>query len=151
MSKKIISLAVAVLMIVAMLPLNIISANNSGETAVSISYEFNTSCGVAGNTQLPQITDYGQTGNKWKYYSASRTSTHQVKDGYFLGDTRIVDHYIALNINVPDAGMYAVEYFYTKMKDEGGKGVVYLVPGATFASLSEAKTSGTKIASVDYS
>ena len=152
MSKKIISLAVAVLMVVAMLPLNIVSANNSGETAVSISYEFNTSCGLAVGTRIDTITSYEQTGDTWRYLSASpNAKASQLKDYFLNGDTRAVDHYIAVEINVPADGTYKPEFLYQTIAGRGGVGDIYILPEGGLTNLAEAKANGTKIASVDYS
>ncbi|MBQ7118832.1 MAG: hypothetical protein IJO09_01330 [Oscillospiraceae bacterium] len=150
MSKKIISLAVAVIMVVAMLPMSFVSASAADDGAVSYKFD-NLSINVGGNTDAHTITDYSQTNNTWKFYQSTRSNAHQLKNTYMSGDTRDVDHYIALNINVPETGAYDLEYVYAKVAGRGGKGDVYIVPGATFASLDSAKESGTKIASVDYS
>lgn len=147
MSKKIISLAVVILMVVAMLPMSFATTSENEE--VSVTYTFNTTCGIAGNTNISTVSDYGQHG--WKWCGGTRTSTHSLKGNHFIGDTRGVDHYIALYIDVPNSGTYDVEYLYSKVKAQGCKGDVYIVPGGTFTSLAEAKQNGTKIASVDYS
>ena len=152
MNKRVVSTILAIVMIVAMLPLNIISANNSGETAVSISYEFNTSCGLAVGTRIDTITSYEQTGDTWRYLSASpNAKASQLKDYFLNGDTRAVDHYIAVEINVPADGTYKPEFLYQTIAGRGGVGDIYILPEGGLTNLAEAKANGTKIASVDYS
>ena len=112
----------------------------------------NLSIGVAGNTRVDTITSYAQTGNTWRYLSASANAkASQLKNYYLNGDTRAVDHFIALEINVPGDGIYVPEFFYQTIANRGGTGDIYILPEGGFTNLTEAKANGTKIASVDYS
>ncbi|MBQ2743023.1 MAG: heparinase II/III family protein, partial [Oscillospiraceae bacterium] len=112
----------------------------------------NLELGIAGNTRLDTITSYEQTGNTWRYLAASpNAKASQLKNYYLNGDTRDVDHFIAVEINVPGDGTYKPEFSYLAVKGEGCMGDIYILPEGGFTNLAEAKANGTKIASVDYS
>lgn len=172
MKKRLLSLAIAICIVAAMLPTFALSAS-ALEVNGSISYYF---CAHATNSDIPSkgaintyAVNYNETtGRYWKYLGASTGNAKKspVMTGRINGDTRNVNQFIALNIYVPEDGIYETEYYYYKMYNngsiQGGKGDVYILPEGTEIPTSNnatiksedvtTKYNGINIASgVDYS
>ncbi len=165
MKKRLLSLAIAICMVAAMLPTFVVSAS-ALEVGEARSYYFYRTTTInedlASNATLETITTYNtDEGRYWKY-DASKNMTAGVeqdstlKMGNLYGQTRS-GQYLALDIDVPENGKYKVEYKYKK--SSGGQGEVYIIPGGTefkpgstkLSNQAEVIAAGTLIASVDYS
>ncbi|MBQ6698076.1 MAG: hypothetical protein IJP38_06960 [Oscillospiraceae bacterium] len=141
MKKRLLSLALAICMVAAMLPTFAVSAS-ALEVNETISYYF---CAHTTNSDIPSkgainayATNYNETtGRYWRFKKASDNNAAKsaVMTGRINGDTRNVNKYIALEISVPEDGTYKTEYSYYKMYNkgtiQGGKGDVYILPGNT--------------------
>ena len=139
MKKRLLSLAIAICMVAAMLPTFAVSAS-ALEVGEEISYYFISGHATTANiSKLNQATEYNEElGRYWTYNRANQDSqggASQLKMDRTDGDTRIVGGYIALNIHVPEDGTYRTEYYYYKKYNsgtpQGGKGNVYILPGET--------------------
>ena len=125
MTKKILSVLLALCIICTLLPATFASAAEQENKDVKIVYSLGTS-NVANNAKLNTVTDYSQTGGFWKYGSASPDSatfndgsayaswaTTNVAAGSaaFYGNMQIIcreKSWYALKFYVPAAGTYGV-------------------------------------------
>ncbi|MBQ2743783.1 MAG: hypothetical protein IJF32_13405 [Oscillospiraceae bacterium] len=159
MKKRLFSLAVAICMIAAMIPV-VAAVAPALEEGESISYYFGSHATTTGISKLNDAAtaDYdADLGRYWRFKQASdnNAAKSQLKLNRINGDTRGVNKYIALELSVPEDGIYKAEYIYYKIYSNGSygsQGDVYIIPeGTSLADLATAKKAGTKIASVDYS
>ncbi len=163
MKKRLLSLALAICMVAAMLPTFAVSAS-ALEVGQTRSYYFGTHDTTTGIDNLSQATAYDENlGRYWRYKTirGGTAKGSQLKpnrlNGYINGVADSGRYYIALEILVPEDGIYKAEYFYCKLADSngtptGGKGKVYILPeGTALGNIPNAIKKGKEIAAVDYS
>jgi len=153
--KRMLSLTLAICMVMSFLPATAFNVGAAEDEDAALEYVFdNLYNDLPGDTVLSTITSYDMTnGGGWKYNSGSgRVNTSLMKNNRLEGDTRAVGQYIALDLNIPSDGEYTVGYTYFAFNGRGSKGDVYILPeGTSLDDVEAAKSSGVKIASVDYS
>ncbi len=148
MSKRILSLALVVMMLAAFIPSALFSASAAGDAAYQFKYDFKVpaTCDVTDNgmnlVKKPttrsgyyytnSITDYAMTYGAWKFHSASQSEGVS----YGVGPSDVIytlagdNRYLALDLNVPVSGTFDVTINYTA----AGAGVAtdyFLVPAGT--------------------
>ncbi|MBQ6902747.1 MAG: Ig-like domain-containing protein, partial [Oscillospiraceae bacterium] len=133
MKKRVISMAIALCMLVALLPsIPLVSADN-GYTFV---YDFNPNKISAATPTVDQKTEFGseyaQTHNLWDYVSKNTSTVRGysfgAKYGWQIQPGGIDDSkYLVLEINIPVAGVYTATYEYGTHK-VGGYGNIHLIP-----------------------
>ncbi len=159
MSKKLLSLAIAICMVAAMLPMTFSSASAAGEV-YQFRYDFNNS-GFSG-TVVSEAT-YADTNGHWAHsgflFNENWIDRDEVKANRLHLSTLGGNVWYALEINVPVSGVYDVKYEYMEIKGAGTIGDVYifpagttLTPGTKFGtSPNNIASKGTKIAeNIDY-
>lgn len=154
MSKKIISLAIAILMVAIMLPTSIISASAT-DKVYQFRYDFSEVDGANGN--LDTVT-FKTTGGKWArssyVFKKDWTKNDQVKYNRLNLYTAGGNAWVALEINVPVSGTYDVRYDYVEIGASSATGDVYVFPAGTTLTqdvkfgtdVNNIASSGTKIA-----
>ena len=104
-------------------------------------YDF-TRVDVPEQTPLTSVTDSALTDGFWSYNSAKRPNSGIQTRASFVYMTTSVGEWVALNINVPVAGIYSASLEYSPATS-GGVGEVYLFPaGTSSAAITSAITSG---------
>ncbi len=131
MSKKLLSLAIAICMVAAMLPMTFSSASAVGEV-YQFRYDFSTA-GFSGS--VVSKATYADTNGHWAHsgflYTEDWISRDAVKNNRLHLSTLGGAIWYALEINVPVSGVYDVKYEYTEIKDAKTKGDVYIFPAGT--------------------
>ncbi|MBE6965033.1 MAG: hypothetical protein E7441_03245 [Ruminococcaceae bacterium] len=139
MKKKLLSLAIAICMVVAMLPTMVLSAGaETVDAEYKIVYEFGSNSGAIMYTD-PQTSTYTQTKGLWTGMASSGNV-----GGYMWGnrariDTTEANPWYALKIKVPVANTYVVSFI--KYGANGGAdygvGNVYLIAADRYPSLTD--------------
>lgn len=162
MKKRLLSLAIAICMVAAMLPTVAASDSVSApslEVGEAISYYFyayasTKNADLAGKTLADATVYNAEYERYWKYTGGSRNDIPKsnLSMNRLEARTKAANDYIALTINVPNDGTYSVNYKYYANPGRGCKGDVYILPdGTALGNLTNALKNERKIASVDYS
>ncbi len=129
MSKKLLSLAIAICMVAAMLPMTFASVSAANEV-YQFRYDFGVEGGAAANQSATQIT-YKTTSGKWAYNGASTVYASQAKSGRINLPINGTNEWVAFEINVPVSGVYDVRYDYREIGTSSATGDVYVFPAGT--------------------
>ncbi|MBQ2741161.1 MAG: Ig-like domain-containing protein [Oscillospiraceae bacterium] len=158
MKKKILSLAIAICMVAAMLPSMVISAGAETVNAeYRIIYDFGTGSGATAKADTMQTT-YAQTKGLWVGMASAEGVTGQVQSARSELKTTSDNTWYAIKIRVPVKNNYTFIYMkYCMKSDEYGYGNVYLLDATKYTSLSndniqQAKHEAIKLNSnvIDY-
>ena len=132
--KRLISLILVLAMAISLLPTMSFAAEEGEIITYSLVPNGETDKGKTIDT-----FDYTSTNNMWEYFGASNNvetiTGYDSRCGYYLKVSGAVGTWVAIKINIADAGKYNIAYNYSGTNGNGtnypGDGSVHIFPGDT--------------------
>ncbi|MBQ9984857.1 MAG: Ig-like domain-containing protein [Oscillospiraceae bacterium] len=147
MKKRLLSLAIAICMVVAMLPSVVISAGAETADPYRFIYGLTPFYYNHGDywSTIPADAVFSKTGGSMKLNSSYNISGYNGRVGSFTEISCATGSWIAFDFNVPIAGTYDV-VLKAAQRGNGAKGTAYILPGNTdLTDIEAAKSKGIQM------